>query len=144
MSYEQNAIDNGILGKEDYLKGLNHLQYDLLYGERYAYNGTNPYPASELVMGVEDTSIAGIYPSAYAGYASISGSNFTRWSKVYVNGDKVPTYYVNSSRLRVPEEYLSDGDTVVVNQMGSSDTVFRSTPEFLYDDPNTENTETLD
>ncbi len=144
FTFEQNAIDNGILGKEDYLKGLNHLQYDLLYGERYAYNGTNPYPASELVMGVEDTSIAGIYPSAYAGYASISGSNFTRWSKVYVNGDKVPTYYVNSSRLRVPEEYLSDGDTVVVNQMGSSDTVFRSTPEFLYDDPNTENTETLD
>ncbi len=144
FTFEQNAIDNGILGKEDYLKGLNHLQYDLLYGERYAYNGTNPYPASELIMGVEDTSIAGIYPSAYAGYASISGSNFTRWSKVYVNGDKVPTYYVNSSRLRVPEEYLSDGDTVVVNQMGSSDTVFRSTPEFLYDDPNTENTETLD
>lgn len=144
FTFEQNAIDNGNLGKEDYLKGLNHLQYDLLYGERYAYNGTNPYPASELVMGVEETSIAGIYPSAYAGYASISGSNFTRWSKVYVNGDKVPTYYVNSSRLRVPEEYLSDGDTVVVNQMGSSDTVFRSTPEFLYDDPNTENTETLD
>ena len=141
FTYEQNAIDNGTLGQEEYLSGLNHLQYDLLYGERYAYNGTNPYPASELIMGVEDTSIVGIHPSAYAGYTSISGTNFTRWSKVYVNGDKVPTYYVNSSRLRIPEEYLSDGDTVVVNQMGSSDTVFRSTPEFYYADPNADNTE---
>lgn len=141
FTYEQNAIDNGTLGQEEYLSGLNHLQYDLLYGERYAYNGTNPYPASELIMGVEDTSIVGIHPSAYVGYTSISGTNFTRWSKVYVNGDKVPTYYVNSSRLRIPEEYLSDGDTVVVNQMGSSDTVFRSTPEFYYADPNADNTE---
>lgn len=141
FTYEQNAIDNKTLGQEEYLSGLNHLQYDLLYGERYAYNGTNPYPASELVMGVEDTSIVGIHPSAYVGYTSISGTNFTRWSKVYVNGDKVPTYYVNSSRLRIPEEYLSDGDTVVVNQMGSSDTVFRSTPEFYYADPNADNTE---
>lgn len=141
FTYEQNAIDNKTLGQEEYLSGLNHLQYDLLYGERYAYNGTNPYPASELIMGVEDTSIVGIHPSAYVGYTSISGTNFTRWSKVYVNGDKVPTYYVNSSRLRIPEEYLSDGDTVVVNQMGSSDTVFRSTPEFYYADPNADNTE---
>lgn len=141
FTYEQNAIDNGTRGQEAYLNGLDHLQYDLLYGERYAYNGTDPYPATDLVMGVEDTSIVGIHPSAYAGYTSISGTNFTRWSKVYVNDDKVPTYYVNSSRLRIPEEYLSDGDVVVVNQMGSSDTVFRSTPAFLYEDPNADSTE---
>ena len=63
---------------------------------------------------------------------------------IYVNGEKVPTYYVNGSRLRVPEEYIADGDTVVVNQMGSGDSVFRSTPEYFYNDPNTQNTEMLE
>ena len=137
FTYEQNSIDKGLLDSEDYLSGLNRLQYDLLYGERYAYNGTEPYPASDLVMGVEETSIAGIYPSSFAGYVSVSGTNFTRWRKV-------PTYYVNGSRLRVPEEYIADGDTVVVNQMGSGDSVFRSTPEYFYNDPNTQNTEMLE
>ncbi len=37
---------------------------------------------------------------------------------------------------------IEDGDTVVVNQMGSGNTVFRSTQEYIYHDPLAENTET--
>lgn len=134
FTYEQNALNQGEQGTESYLEGLNNLQYDLLYGERYAYNGTNPYPATELVMGVEDTSITNIWASPLSKYATISGKNFTKWSKIYVNGEKVPTVYVNSSRLRLNAEDIKSGDVVVVNQMGSSNTVFRSTPEYVYDD----------
>lgn len=141
FTYEQNAIDSNLLGSESYLEGLNHLQYDLLYGERYAYGGTNPYPASDLVMGVEETSIAGVWPSAYKGYVSVSGRNFTRWSKIYVNGEKMPTTYVNASRLRINAEYLSDGDIITVCQVGSSNTVFRSTQEYVYNDPDADSTE---
>jgi len=131
FSYEQNAIDSGICGSESYLDGLNNLQYDLLYGERYAYNGENPYPATSLIMGVEDTSITNITTSPIAGYATINGENFTRWSKVYVNGEEVSTYFVNDSMLHIDIEDISNGDTVVVNQMGSSNTVFRSTIEYV-------------
>lgn len=141
FTFEQNALDQNIVGSEAYLSGLNHLQYDLLYGERYAYGDADPYPASELVMGVEETSITNVWPYAFGDYVNISGKNFTRWSRVYVNGEKVPTIYVNGSRLRVNAEDIGDGDSVVVCQMGSSDTVFRSTQEYLYDDPNAENTE---
>ncbi len=142
LTYEQNALEQGTLGSESYLDGLNNLQYDLLYGERYAYDGEDLYPASDLVMGVEETSIINIWPSAVSDYVTISGKNFTRWSKVFVNGEKVSTTFVNNSRLRIKSESIKDGDTVVVNQMGSSNTVFRSTPEYIYDDPNAENTET--
>ena len=38
---------------------------------------------------------------------------------------------------------IKDGDTVVVNQMGSGNSVFRSTPEYIYDDPYAINTEEL-
>ncbi len=136
FTYEQNALDKGISGTESYLSGLNHLQYDLLYGERYAYNGEDLYPASDLVMGVEDTKITNIFPSHYAGYVTINGENFTRWSRIYVNDEKVTTIYVNGSQLRLYADDIEDGDTVVVNQLGSSNTVFRSTPEFIYDVPN--------
>lgn len=141
FTYEQNALDKGISHTEEYLTGLNQLQYDLLYGNRYAYGGADLYPATDLVMGVEETGISDIWPSATGAYATIIGRNFTRWSKVYVNGEKVDTVFLNSSRLRISLDDVSDGDTVVVNQMGSSNTVFRSSNEFMFDDPNAENTE---
>lgn len=142
FTYEQNALDQGTTGSESYLDGLNNLQYDLLYGDRYAYHGEDAYPASDLVMGVEDTAIANIFPSANEGYLIVGGKNFTRWSRVYINGEKVPSAFISSSRLRIKADALSDQDTVVVSQMGSSNTVFRSTPEYTYHDPDAENTET--
>lgn len=142
FTYEQSGLDKNITDTEAYLTGLNHLQYDLLYGNRYAYNGTDMYPATDLVMGVSETGIADIWPSATGDYATIIGKNFTRWSKVFVNGEKVDTVFVNSSRLRVSLDSLADQDTVVVNQMGSSNTVFRSSNEYVFEDPFAENTET--
>lgn len=142
FTFEQEALNNKTNTSEEFLTGLNHLQYDLLYGERYAYNGADLHSASELVMGVDETSVASVWPSQSNGYITLAGSNFTRWSKVYVNGTKVPTTFVSSTRLRVNLEDVKDGDTVVVNQMGSSNTVFRSSNETLYDDPNAVDTET--
>ncbi len=141
FTYEQNALDKNLRHSEEYLDGLNQLQYDLLYGERYAYNGTNPYPASELVMGVEETSVTSVWPSTATGYITVNGKNFTRWSRIYVNGEKVSTYYVNSSRLRLNAADIKDGDTVTVCQVGSSNTIFRSSNEFIYDDPYADSTE---
>lgn len=142
FTYEQSALDAKTTGSQPYLEGLNHLQYDLLYGDRFAYNGEDPYPATDLVMGVEDTSIISVWPSYFSGYVVVSDKNFTRWSKIYVNGEEVTTYYVNDSRLRMLVDDIEDGDTVVVNQMGSGNTVFRSTQEYIYHDPLAENTET--
>ncbi len=141
FTYEQNALDKGTNKYDSFLIGLNHLQYDLLYGERYAYNGENPYPATELVMGVEETAIQEVRPSSYEGYVTLSGENFTRWSRIFVNGEKVPTFYINGSKLRMYAGDIEDGDTVVVNQMGSSDTVFRSTQEYIYVNPDVNGTE---
>ena len=141
FTYEQNALDQNLRQRESYLKELNHLQYDLLYGERYAYGGTDPYPATDLVMGVEETAILNVWPSTVTDYVTVSGKNFTRWSRVYVNGEKVPSYYVNSSRLRINSADIKDGDVVTVCQVGSSNTIFRSTNEYVYDNPNADSTE---
>ena len=36
---------------------------------------------------------------------------------------------------------IEDGDTIVANIVGSSSTIFRSSNEFLYEDPDVEHTE---
>ena len=49
---------------KDYIQNFELLQYDILYGKRYCYNGDkDPYPASDLVMGIDETSICLLYTS---------------------------------------------------------------------------------
>ena len=53
FSYHQNANH----GDESYLKNLENLQYDMLYGEKYAYNGNEPLEKTDIVYGVKDIEI---------------------------------------------------------------------------------------
>lgn len=121
-----------------YLEGLENLQYDLLYGKRYSYNGEDLYPASDLVMGLDEVEITSVRPSAIEDKIYIFGKNFTQSSRVFINGEKVPCSQVSTGMLSINSKYLTDGDSIVVNQMGSSNTVFRSSNEWIYLDPNVE------
>ncbi|MEG1292551.1 MAG: hypothetical protein RSD28_09680, partial [Lachnospiraceae bacterium] len=67
---------------------------------------------------------------------NVIGTNFTPWSKVFVNGTKVPTTYVSGSQLKIAINSLEEGlNSIVVNQMGSSGSIFRSSNEVTYDKP---------
>lgn len=116
---------------ETYLKDFEQLQYDLLYGERYAYNGEDKYPASDLVMGIDDVKIQ-IVRNTVDGKIYISGSNFTPWTKIYVNGTKVSTAFISSTMLRISGDDAEDGDTITANIVGSSNTIFRTSNEYTY------------
>lgn len=119
---------------ETYINDIEQLQYDLLYGERYAYNGEDKYPASDLVMGIDDVTISNIWNTT-DGRVCISGSNFTPWTKIYVNGTKVSTTFISSSMLRIRGESVADGDTITANIVGSSSTIFRTSNEMTYHAP---------
>lgn len=116
---------------ETYLRDLENLQYDLLYGNRYAYHGEEPYPASDLVMGIDEVTIKRTWMST-DGKLMVYGEHFTPWSKVFINGDKVSTTYVSGNYLKINADKLEEGDILVVNQMGSSNTIFRSSNEYTY------------
>lgn len=128
-------------GSASYSSGLENLQYDLLYGKRYAYGEADLYPASDLVMGIDDVTITSSWKTA-DGKLCIYGSNFTPWTKIYVNGEKVSTSFLCSSMLRISLDSVQDGDTLTANIVGSSSTIFRSSNDLIYDDPDVENTET--
>ena len=89
-------------------------------------------------MGIDDVEITDIRPSAIEDKIYIYGKNFTQSSRVFINGEKVSCTQVSTGLLSINKEAISDGDTVVVNQMGSSNTVFRSSNEWTYLDPNVE------
>ena len=134
-NYHQSKIAAGVkAGTPEYMTDLEALQYDILYGKRYAYNGEDKYPATDLEMGVSDVVIDRAY--FFDGKLHIYGSNFTKWSKVYVNGEKVTTNYESGQCLTIKASAVQNGDTITVCQVGSSNTIFRESNEFTVVDPN--------
>lgn len=136
LTYHQTQMNS-----ENYLDGLDDLQYDILYGNRYCYNGEDKYPATDIVMGIDPVTIDSVADSIGGSEVIINGAHFTKWSKVFVNGTKVNTIFSNSGCLIINKDDIADGDTVEVCQMGSSNTVFRESNTMQYSDPNALNTE---
>jgi phosphoglycerol transferase MdoB-like AlkP superfamily enzyme len=123
---------------EEYEAELENLQYDILYGNRYCYNGADAYPATDITMGIDDVTINSLRTSYDGSKIYLIGSGFTKWSKVYINGEKVATTYLSGRQLAISASKLADGDTVQICQVGSNNTVFRSSQEWVYEDPNAE------
>lgn len=132
FKYHQTEMAEGKTDSSSYLSGLEDIQYDLLYGNRYAYDQVDKYPASNLQMGVEDIKITKAEPSSDGTSVFIYGSNFTPWSKVYINGAKVDTTFVSTGSLEIPANSVKAGDTVMVNQIGSG-IVLRSSNSITYE-----------
>lgn len=116
---------------KNYLGDLELLQYDILYGEQYVYDGELPITEGHMMMGVKDVTLTSIVPYLEKGY-SLYGENFTKSSKVYVNGTKQKSTFLNNTRIVLPETELVDGDVIHVSQVGSSNTIFRTTNDYIY------------
>lgn len=118
-------------GTKNYLSDLELLQYDILYGKQYVYNGKAPITEGHMVMGIRNVSLSSIVPQLNSGY-SLYGENFTKYSRVYVNGEKQKSSFLNNTRINMSETELKDGDVIQVGQVGSSDTIFRMSDKYTY------------
>lgn len=118
---------------KNYLADLELLQYDILYGDQYVYDSKLPITEGHMVMGIRDVTLQNVIPHLGEGY-SLYGENFTKSSKVYVNGEKQKSTFLNNTRIDLPETELYEGDVIAVKQMGSSNTTFRKSDEYLYQD----------
>lgn len=132
VSYHQTQRDNPDF--QAYIDGIEQLQYDILYGKRYCYDGEfDKYPATDIVMGIDEVIITDVFPSLdLKNRVIIKGEGFTKWSRVYINGEKVGTEYVSGNELMISTTKIEVGDTLVVNQNGSKNTIFRSSNEWIY------------
>lgn len=116
-SYQLSAVVLGRLGittgvmngfhqfcREDaeYRLDLRMLQYDVLYGQDYLYNGETPYEPTEMVMGAVPITIRSLSHNGQVWY--VSGENFTPYCKVTVDGDRLKTVYMSPTLLQVLED----------------------------------------
>lgn len=119
---------------KNYLADLELLQYDILYGDRYVYEESGaPITEGHMVMGVKDTSITNLIEQI-DGSCSVYGKNFTKQTKIYINGEKQATTFLNNTRVDLKKSELKDGDIVQAAQVGSSNTIFRTSVKYEYKD----------
>lgn len=101
VTYHQNHQKD-----ERYKTGLHDLQYDMLYGNRYIYNETNPWEKTDMKMGVNKISIDSIVKIGDKYY--IKGQNFTEYSKVNLEGEILDTIYLGPTILALNEKVDED------------------------------------
>ena len=97
FTYQQNHKNS-----ETYLDDLKALGYDMLYGKRYIYGGTNPFTPTKLKMGVNDITIDDVVKIGDRYY--IKGKNFTQYSKITLNGKELNTIYLGENILGLLED----------------------------------------
>jgi len=86
-----------MVGKDGYLTDLEHLAYDLLFGEKYAYGGAFPYKVPDIRYGVRDVKATGAYVHNDTLY--VMGEGFTEASSVMVDGRERETIYINPNLI---------------------------------------------
>ncbi len=123
--------------KEQYLDMLEMLAYDTLYGENYAYDGNNPFPTVNMVMGIREVTLSEcevlqpvvseedseeIYEEVL-----IHGNAFNEFSVVYIDGKAVETTYVNYKTLSISLDDYKSGKELCVAQVGEDHVVLSRT-----------------
>ena len=108
---------------KNYQVDLETLQYDVLYGQRYAYGGENPFERMKMRMGLYDVTLDSIRLVSDTDWTYyIQGTNFTPSSQVKLNGEWYDTAYVSPNMLVISGTELSDFDRLAVVQRSNSST----------------------
>ena len=121
---------------QDYQVDLEMLQYDILYGEHYLYDGETPYEKTAMKLGVVDTQFEGIEEISDGRYY-IRGANFTQSSYLEINGELVEATFIDENTLLVLTDLLQDGDEVDIATRSNSSThrVLTRTESYIYHEP---------
>lgn len=125
----QLGIDGGTLSmyhqqmseKAGYSDGLKLLEYDMLYGKFYCYGGVNPYKASDLRMGVSPIVISDAVWED--GKITLSGTHFTPWSRITVDGDELDTIFENNGTITAKMEAPPNPNSVITVRQVTSTSV---------------------
>lgn len=108
---------------KNYQVDLETLQYDLLYGERYAYDGEKPFKRTKMRLGLYDVTLDSLQLVSSLDYTYyIRGTNFTPSSQIQINGEWYDTVYVNPTTLMITGTELLDFDRIAVIQRSNSST----------------------
>ncbi|MCI8371121.1 MAG: sulfatase-like hydrolase/transferase [Lachnospiraceae bacterium] len=120
-------------GTDQYLKELEILSYDMLYGDKTATGGVNVYEPTKLKYGVDNVEVTSAYrDQSDTDYLIIKGNYFTNYSAVFINEEKlIPEFVdVNTLRLHLPKQI--EDIKIVVKQSYKGKLVLQTSNEILY------------
>ena len=124
----QNFKDSSLY--DEYLRTL---EYDMLYGKKYAYGGEKNYPfkTTDIKMGVKEIIIQNVERNP-DGFLTVKGENFTEFSKIALNDKELDTVFVDNNTIMTekPVEMMA-GDLLAVIQVNSSYEVLSSSKLYL-------------
>lgn len=106
------------------------IAYDMLFGERYLYDGESPVPENDMTMGVDVISISSV--NNETDHVVITGENFNQYSVVYVDDKDYETVYIDSSTLMVEDYEAEQGEEFTVKQVDKSHHVLSSSEKYIY------------
>ena len=125
--HENNDFDTTNL---DYMRDLQMVEYDALYGKKYYYGDEGAPESTEMTMGIREITMDDI--QQVGDDVHIYGQNFTEASVVSLGGDRYDTVFVSPQELVVEGYTLEIGDAVRVFQMASSRSWLSRTPIEYY------------
>ncbi|MBQ1769984.1 MAG: LTA synthase family protein [Turicibacter sp.] len=137
INYHQQYQDS-----PDYQQNLKLLQYDMLYGERYIYDGINPYEPTKIKMGVNEISISDVYNDEQGNFI-IKGQNFTDYSRLKINDSTYETTYIDPNTLMVTDYTLNESDTFAIQQVTVTNHVLSTSSKYTVNQKE-ENNQTYD
>lgn len=111
-------------------KKLSLIAYDMLYGEKYLYDGKNAVADNVMKMGVSDIIITGAKNEG--DHVVIEGDMFNSFSNIYIGDKDMDTLYVDENTLVIQDYSLEDGDEITVKQVDKSHHILSSTDIFMY------------
>ena len=107
---DQVGIHQGLITKyhqqadrrsDRYKENLRTLEYDLLYGENYAYGGESPFEATDLQMGTQPVKLENV--TVRNGKVIVHGQNFTPYCKVIFDGKELESKWLDEHRIELKE-----------------------------------------
>ena len=108
----------------NYQVDLETLQYDLLYGEKYAYKDKElTFERTKMRMGIYDVSLDSMDLISDIDFTyRLKGTNFTPSRQDKLNGEWIDTVYLNPTTLMISGTEQKDIDRISVSQRSNSST----------------------
>jgi len=112
-----------------YLTELEILEYDLVYGDNYLYDGESPYEATDMQMGIHEIVVNNV--NFRYGRLMLKGNGFNEFSEVVIDGEIYPTAYIDTHTLAVVmEEFPEDAEAIAVAQISNEGIELSRTEEY--------------
>ena len=113
---------------EEYLQKLELLGYDMLYGDRQAFEGEYPYLRTDMRMGSRDIVVTDVQREYHR--LLVTGENFTEFSAIVVDGQALDTIFIDSQHIAARSDDPAAVAALCVAQLARDGSELGRTEEF--------------